>query len=162
MSETAAPAAKGRNRWTRRTYLLSMAITVVPLMAAYTSFFRSPESSESDRILGGCSWLAVWVFSFLATYAVYRIKINMRYNQRPFTPKDQKYCKLAAAVTMEGATALVIVPLALPRPHQHAIGLTDVISAQVLCCLILSSVLFLLAEVHAKGAKLFDELEQGV
>jgi multisubunit Na+/H+ antiporter MnhB subunit len=163
MSGTTKPTVKNEARQWRRRYLPSVFVGLIPLLGAYLAFLRSSGATPTERLLVGFSWLLVTAVAFLAVYAVYRIRVNLAYNRRPFTLKDRRYCYLAASVSLNAAVIIAIASLfGLPTHSQHNIGASDVLSAQVLCCLLLSSVLFLLGDVHTRGAKMFEELERGV
>jgi hypothetical protein len=162
MSETATPAAKPLNRWFWLRAVPAAAVVGVPAAVGIQYFTGLHDSTLRDRVQGGIAWIFVSVVTGLTAYALYRIKVNMAYNRRPFTPKDRAYCNGAACTALLGAVAIAASQLIWKTPTSHSIGLVDVLSAQTLACIIVSWVLFLLAEVHKRGAELFDELEQGV
>ncbi len=162
MSDTATPAAKPRSKWFWLRGVPAAIVVGIPASTGVQYFTALHDSTLRDRIQGGISWIFVSVVTGLTAYALYRIKVNMEYNRRPFTPKDRAYCNGAACTALLGSLALVGSQLIWTNPESHSIGLIDLLSAQVLTCILVSWVLFLLGEVHKRGAQLFDELEQGV
>lgn len=138
---------------------------VLPLMTGTDEIAEGLKDPQgAPAVVAGVSWTAVACIGFLACHALYRIKVNITMHRRPFTKKDRVFCLRAAWAALVCMSLNLIVSVVSPGSWdgRAPLGYDDVMTGQVIGLMMLSTLLFALADVHAKGSELNDELEKGV
>lgn len=121
-------------------------------------------SARSVWALTG-SWIIVWAVTILIVIALNRIWTNLRWHHRPFTVKDQKYCVRAGNAALIGSGLLILYSLVVSfftERGDDVYRTADMVSTQTISLLTAGAILHVLAEVHRRGARYFEELEKGV
>lgn len=137
---------------------------VLPLLLGAPLLVGGAQESDEAAVVSGASWCLVACVGFLACHAMYRIRVNIERHQRPFTKKDQAFCAGAGIATTCALIASIVTDFVSPESWEGKalIGPDDLMFAQTVALVMLGTLLFTLAQVHAKGVELNEELEKGV